>query len=400
MVLLAMCGLVASSIGILTNTAGLFFNPIAAELGKETASVSFTLTISNLLFAVAGMVSARVINGKNFKPILLLCTAVCVMATAALSLCQELWHLYALNAVRGFSGGMIGTVLATTVIGYWFHTDTGLISSLALGCSGIIGALFNPVFEEIMKASNWRTAYLVAAAATALLNLPAILLPIAYQPSDVHMYPLKAETKQNTEAAGKAKRTGNSKSALVIFLAGCVCSFASFVCATPQMFKSLAISRGLEETGVLMMTVVLIANTGWKFLFGAMTDRIGVKLSILIYGTVIASGLMLLYLFHSPGAMLASAGLIGMCYSIPTVGAVMICRELFSPDRYTRVYPKIALFVTVCNAVGYPLIGAIYDRTNSYNPALLLVFGVMVAAMALLPAAYRLVDRENRISRA
>ena len=76
MVLLAMCGLVASSIGILTNTAGLYFSPIASELGSSTAAVNLTLTISNIMFAAAGMVSAGTINGKNFKSTLILCTSI------------------------------------------------------------------------------------------------------------------------------------------------------------------------------------------------------------------------------------------------------------------------------------------------------------------------------------
>ena len=394
--LLAMCCLVASTVGILINTGGLFFSPIAAELGKKTAAVNLTLTISNIMFAVAGIVSARIINGKNFKLMLILCTAVYTASTAGLALCHALWSLYVLSAVRGFFGGMIGNVLATTVLGYWFQTDTGLISSLALGCSGIIGALLNPVLEAIMKVSNWRTAYLAAAAAVLLLNLPAILFPVTFQPADAGTLPLKAEERQNAGNTGKQLRTGDSHSIAVFVLAGLLCSLGAFISATPQLFKSLAVSRSLEGTGVLMMTVVLITNTGGKFLFGAMTDRLGVKLSVLIYGAVIAAGLMLLYRSDAAAAMLISAGLIGLCYSLPTVGAVMICRELFSPERYTKVYPKIALFATVCNALGYSLLGAIYDRANSYDPALLLVFGMTAAVMATAIVVYRLADRESR----
>ena len=396
MVLLAMCGLVASSIGVLTNTAGLYFIPIATELGKETAAVNLTLTISNIMYAVAGVVSARFIGSRNFRPMLIFCTAVYAGATAALSLCRDIWPLYALNAVRGFSSGMIGTVLVTTMLGYWFRTDTGLISSLALGCSGIIGALLSPALEAVMKASGWRTAYLVAAATVVLLNLPAILLPISFRPSDLKMDPLKAEAPQKEKTAARTPQTGNSRSAAVIILAACLCSFASFVSAIPQLFKSMAMSRGLEETGVLMMSVVLIANTAGKFVFGTMTDRIGVRRSVLIYGTVIAAGLMLLYLFKASGTMLVSAAMIGMCYSIPTVGAVMICRELFSPERYTRVYPKIALSVTATNALGYPLLGAIYDGTKSYDPVLMVVFCVTIAVIACVLAVYRLADRERQ----
>ena len=395
-VLLAMCGLVASSIGVMTNTAGLFLSPIAAELGRETAAVNLTLTISNLMFAVAGVFSARWIGSRNLKPMLILFTALYALATAALALCRDLWPLYLLNAVRGFACGMVGSVLATTILGYWFHSDAGLISSLAMGCSGIIGALLNPVLEAVMTAADWRTAYLVSAGVVVLLNLPAILLPITFRPVDSGMEPLNAAASPKAGRPVRAERAVYSRSPAVMALAFCLCSLGSFISATPQLFKSMAVSRGLEETGVLMMTVVLIANTGGKFLFGAMTDRLGVKRSVLIYGTVIAAGLMLLYAFRAAETMLVSAAMIGLCYSIPTVGAVMVCRELFSPDRYTHVYPKIALSVSVCNALGYPILGAIYDRTQSYDPALLLLFALTLVTMATALAVYALAGREAR----
>ena len=44
LVMIAMCGLVASTLGIMTNVAGIFFTPMAEELGKETAAVNLTLT--------------------------------------------------------------------------------------------------------------------------------------------------------------------------------------------------------------------------------------------------------------------------------------------------------------------------------------------------------------------
>ena len=397
MVLLAMCGLVASSIGIMTNTAGIFLNPICAELGQETSAVNLTITLSNLLFAVAGVVSARMVGARNFKRMLIFCTAVFAGCTAGLALAHSLVPLYALNALRGFASGMIGSVLATTVLGYWFRTDTGLISSLALGCSGLIGAMFNPILETVIKGPGWRTAYLVAAAAIVALNLPAILLPISFRPMDANLEPLRAETDgRSGKAPTRPPRTGDSRSPVVLAIILCLFAFLGFVNATPQLFKSLAISRDLEETGVLMMTVVLIANTGGKFLFGAMTDRLGVKVSVLIYGTAVSAGIALLRFVPVSGAMLVAAALMGLCYSIPTVGAVMICREMFSQERYTQVFPKLSLGVSAANALGYPLLGAMFDASGSYDGALMLVLGMMIVSLAGIVVVYRLADKEKK----
>ena len=146
-----------------------------------------------------------------------------------------------------------------------------------------------------------------------------------------------------------------------------------------------------------MMSVVLVMNTVGKFLFGFLSDRIGVRRSVLIYGLIIAGGVAFLLLIRVSGVMLLSAGMIGLCYSIPTVGAVMICRELYSPDQYSRVFPKINLGVSVANALGYPVLGFIYDRTGRYDGALILVFTAILTAIAGVLLVYRIAARPGKL---
>ena len=393
MVLLAMCGLVSSTLGMMTNVAGIFFTPIAEEFGKSTASVNLTLTISNLAFAVAGIFSARWIKPKNFRPAVLCFTLLFVGATALLSVCRSLAALYACNAVRGFAAGLIGNVLATSIIGRWFLSDTGFITSLAFGCSGLIGALFNPVLESVIQSAGWRTAYLVSAGIILLLNLPAVVFPISFLPEDSGMKAI-GEPAAVPEKGEPAR--GKDSGLVILLIATVSISLASMVCATPQLFKSVAATYGLEQTGVAMMSVVLIMNTAGKFMFGFMTDRLGVRRSIMIYGLIIAAGILLLLLVRVSGVMLVSAAMMGLCYSIPTVGAVMISRELFSPDQYARVFPKINLGGSVANALGYPLLGAIYDQTGKYDGALILVFGIILLSVAGVQLVCRLAARSEK----
>ena len=88
--------------------------------------------------------------------------------------------------------------------------------------------------------------------------------------------------------------------------------------------------------------------------------------------------------------MLLSAALMGLSYSVPTVGAVMICRELFSLGQYSRVFPKVNLGVSVANALCYPILGFIYDRTGKYDAALILVLTLTFLSVAGTIWVYRL----------
>ena len=64
-VLISMCGLIATSLGILTNLAGLFFSPVSKDLGLRMGQMSLTLTICNLSYAVAGMIVPHILNPKT-----------------------------------------------------------------------------------------------------------------------------------------------------------------------------------------------------------------------------------------------------------------------------------------------------------------------------------------------
>ena len=396
LVLLAMCGLVSSSLGIMTNAGGIFFSPIAAELGHPTAAVNLTLTISNLAFAVAGMFSARWVRPKNFRPAVIAFSLLFAGTTALLSVCRGMASLYAVNAVRGFSAGLIGNVLVTSVIGRWFLSDTGFITSLALGSSGLVGALFNPVLEAVIRSAGWRTAYLVAAGVILLLNLPAMLFPISYLPEDSGMEPIGSPEVREEQGRKQEGGSGSPPGLAILVAAVLTFSLISLVTSVPQLFKPIAETYGLAETGILMMSVVLAANTAGKFLLGLMTDRIGVRRSFLIYGLIIAAGVVLLLLVRVSGVLLLSAAMIGLCYSLPTVAAVMICRELFSPDQYTAVYPKINLGVSIANALGYPLLGVFYDRTGKYDGALIMIIAVILLSIAGVFLVYRLGSRFRR----
>ena len=395
LVLIAMCGLISSALGIMTNVGGIFFTPIAEELGQSAASVNLTLTISNLAFAVAGMFSAHWVKSKNYRPAVIGYSLLFAGATALLSVCRSMPLLYAFNAVRGFTAGLIGNVLVTSIIGKWFLSDTGFITSLAFGCSGLVGALFNPILESVIQSVGWRTAYLVSAGIILLLNLPAMVFPISYLPEDSGMEPIGNQVPAE-KAQIQKKQESNTLNPLLLIIVVAAVSFASLVAATPQLFKPLAITYDLEETGIVMMSVVLVMNTAGKFFFGFMTDHMGVRRSFLIYGLIIALGITLLLLVRVSGVMLLSAAMMGLIYSIPTVGAVMISRELFSPDQYIRVFPKINLGGSAANALGYPILGAVYDQTGKYDGALILVLIMMLVSVAGVLLAYRLAARSEK----
>ena len=67
------------------------------------------------------------------------------------------------------------------------------------------------------------------------------------------------------------------------------------------------------------------------------------------------------------------------------------------PDRLNPVkqalYARKVFKISVTNALGYPILGMIYDRTGKYDGALILVFTMMLISVAGVLLVYRLAGR-------
>lgn len=246
-VLASMCGVLAATVGLVTNVSGLFFSPIAEEFGILKGSASLMLTICNISFAVGGLLAPRLMTERLLKPTLIGATATLAASTVALSLCPGIVPMYALSVVRGFSAGCIGFVFATSVLNKWFIANIGLATSISMGCSGIAGAVFSPVVGGIINAMGWRVGFVAIAVLTVLLNLPAILFLPCLDPATKGFRALGA----GEDGAGeKAGANANDQEAApirpVIFMA--VIAYAllgSALTALPQHFPGMAESYAM-----------------------------------------------------------------------------------------------------------------------------------------------------------
>lgn len=386
-VVVAMCGMIATSLGILTNVAGLFFTSVAEEFGSGMGAISLTLTICNFSYALAGMMAPKFITEKNFRFMLVAGTSVIAGATALMSAAGSIGVLYLLSALRGFAGGFLGMVLVTLVINNWFLEKNGLVTSIVTACSGLAGAGLSPVISSVISDMGWRRGYLFTALLVLLLNLPAMVLPIGLTPRAAGMEPFgRADLSVDSGGEEEVK----NQDAVLLTMVLLFGFMASFVTAFPQHFPKLAASYSLTAaTGAAMLSFCMMFNTAGKVLLGVLMDRIGTKRSLLLYGVCVIGALVVLLLGRS--AVLATSGALvyGFSYAFAIVGGVMMTKELYGPAEYARVYPLVSLAITIANAAGSSLIGVFYDVTGTYTSTLLLLLAMMAAVVVIILAAYR-----------
>lgn len=392
LVIVAMCGLLASGVGLVTNVAGVFFDPVASELGIGKGQVSLTLTICNICFALGGMLAPKLMQAKSPKPLLIAATAALAGSTAALSACHNIAVIYALCVVRGFSAGIVGMVFATSVINNWFKKDVGLAMSVAFGCSGIAGAIFTPVLAGVVGANGWRLGYLTIAALHVLLNLPAILFLTSVTPEGAGAIAFGAEDAPAEKAAPtKDATTASAAGPISAALFAIVLAYAiicSGLTGLPQHFHGMAENFGVAGVGALMVSFCMVSNTAGKVLLGALVDRFGARISILAFCGLILVSLALLLFVHTGAAMLVASALFGLCYSLATVGISLTTREVFGPENYTRVYPTCSLGGNMANAAFSSIIGFMYDFSGGYGLTLWVMVAFTLITAGLIMVAF------------
>ena len=393
MLIAALCGMMSNCLGVLFNVAGLFFNPIADEFMIGRGDVSMAHTIATMGCALGGITGAWVAKRMKFRPIVLISAIVFAGATALLAFTHSIWPQYILSAFRGIAAGTAGTVLVTIVINNWFTGKVGLMTSLIFCSAGISGAILSPILSVIIEAAGWRTGYLAMAAFITLFYLPGILFPLGIKPEDAGYEvlvlgekggPLKAQP-----AADPAKAAGKVDPALYLLVLVYACIASASTAYIPH-FSGIADSYGqTAAVGSAMVSASMLANTFGKLAYGWLTDRVGIRKGVGIWGMLVILGIVLLLKVHSGSALYAAAFLIGMCYSLSSVGTALLSREIFGIANHAKVYPSINMLNTIANAALTSVIGFMYDAFGNYDGALLLFLGGEIVLMTCTMLAYR-----------
>ena len=383
-VVACMCGLSMATVGLLTNVAGLFFTPMADDFGVMRGSASLTLTIANTCVALGGLATHRISKAVPLRVMLLVATAVMAGSTFLMSLAPNMAFEYVLSATRGLAGGVMGFVLVTMVLNKWFVAQLGLVTSIAMGFSGLAGALFTPII-----GAGWRAGMVLVAALQAALCAPAVLLVPAVDPTEVGVRPFGLVGDRENISA----HHGDDKPVKVdqLLFAGAVCYAVLGAAATamPQHFPGYAEEVGLAATGAAMISACMVANTVGKIVMGWMIDRIGALRSITVYTGLVSAAIVLLLVLRLPAVFIVGAFFYGLCYARATVGLTMMCREVFGNRGSGIVYPVAALGTSISNAVFSAALGYAYDLTGTYTISLVALFILLVGSVVLTFWCYR-----------
>ena len=366
--------------GILVNSSGVLFAQIRQELGMSMTKVSAFNTIKG----IAGMLSAAYITGLFFKmnkaKFLLCCQSVVVLSFVLLIWGADSWLWY-FTAVLNGAALCVSAVAVPYILAQWFPKNAGFAAGVAMACSGISGAICNPMCAKLILSLGWKVTILIMGAITMLITLPGLYLMFRWQPDTE-----TESASRNASASSGARQTKTFLLLVVVFLAGGI--GVQFSMNMSMYAQSIGYSLAV---GASLTTMIMIGNVASKFLYGCMCDALGTwKSTGLVLLCTGASVLCLVFASNLLPLLYGASLIYGCVYALSMI-AVTRCAAAAYGETECKRY--LGLHTSVNNGVSAAfslLAGLIYDSAQSFVPVLAVILVVIAMSfVAVLTLARR-----------
>lgn len=376
LVLAGCCCLQAGGLGVMLNSAGVFFSPVCVELGFTQGGISAYLTFYSWSTCVGMLLVARFFPRLDTRVLMSACAIFVILALGLMSIYDELWQWYASGVVFGLAGSFLFVVPAPILIGNWFYCRAGLATGVAMAFSGIGAAAFSPLFTLLIGQIGWRATYVVAAAIAAVLILPWTLFVFRFSPEKMGLKPYGwvGERPGADQDAGSPLRQGatlrqalpTAAFALLFLFAGMSSCYGAYNSQLPNF----ALTAGMSALfGAGLVSFSQMGNIFSKVVMGWLTDRLGIYITVILQLALVAASMVIFMLAPSAEALCVAAFLFGFQNNLVSASTPLLIKSVFGIRSYTEIFSFVRLGTGIIGGIGITAVALSYDAFGTYEIA-------------------------------
>ena len=365
------CFLQGCCLGLMMNSAGIFYTPVTEDLGIGLGPLALYVTVYFFVTTFTYPFVARILPKYNINIVLSVAVIICVVAMALMSTYTEVWQWYISGAMYGIGGAFIFVIAATVLVENWFFKKRGLALGICQCCSGIGGAIFPIVGTMLINQVGWRLTYLILAIVAGVLVLPWTMFVFKYKPEDIGLKPYGYEehegagTDEKVEYSGvPAKKCFFTIAFWALFLYGGVEALMS---GYNTHLPGFGVSIGLGDMfGSTMLSLSMIGYVFATVIMGWLTDKIGVVVPSFITLAITALSLFGFAVLRESLPLSICAFFFGMNSVIITISMATLVSELFGKRDYAKILSYLRMYGCIA-AFGSSAIGFVYDATGRFD---------------------------------
>jgi MFS family permease len=385
-------------------TFGLFLGPMTSELGWTTVMMTGALTTRTIAAGLFGPLIGPLADTKYGARILMSIGVIIAGGVPfAISYVQNIWQYYLIYGVIGALGMVgYGSLVTNTIIAKWFIRKRGramAISTLGISLSGLA---FVPLTHFLISDFGWRNTLMVLGIIVWGLTVIPVAIFVRRRPEDMGLLPDGDEPESiSTKSEGLAETTNISSGeriwtlrealrtkTLWFLLVGFNLAGLSISGVMIHLIPYLLAKGFSKDVAASAMTIFALCCALVKIPWGLVSERVSVRICIIISYTGCALGILVLLASRSVPLVFIYVIIYGA-----SMGADLVLRDLIWADYFGRTFiGTIRGVIMPANMIALacgPLFAAwLYDLTLNYQiPYIVFLITLLLGALFLYLAA-------------
>jgi predicted MFS family arabinose efflux permease len=365
--------------GIHYHVVGAMVRPLSNAYGWSRGEIAFALTISSFIHPFTNICVGLLADRFSLRAIALPGIVGFAVGTALLGFAGgEIWTWYAAYVAFSILGAGASSIVFTKLVVQHFTRRRGLALATSLAGSGLLVSTVPAIILALENSVGLRLIYpVLAICAFILMFLPAWLF-LPREPASI-----KADNRSPKGSSQWREAIGSTILwRLVLCFFVIASSVGTFIVHFQPMMADAGLSRAdAAKVALLIGPAMIVGRLGTGVLFDILPTRL-VAACAFSLPAFACLWILAVPLDFAGASMLAVLIGIGMGSEVDVV-AYMSSRY-FGMRRYGLVF---AILISIYGfAVGTAswLVGKVFDRFGSYDPALQILIPAIVAAVVLV----------------
>ena len=370
--------------------------------GGSAGVQSMALITYTILAPLAGGLIDRFGPRRVIVPGILILT-LGLVCCATIDTLLQFYLLYGVLMGTGITA--IGIVSYSAILAHWFEKKRGLASGLAVSGMGLGTFVMVPLSQSLISMWGWRTTFVVTGVLAVIILLPLNAIFMRHKPEELGLFPdgvAGADRKRDigpndTVQQGpgtewtlqEAFRSGRFW-ALIAF------SFFSIIGIYLILVHNVKfmVDQGINKmAAAFFFAMVGVISSLFRVFWGWLSDRIGREITFTMGVTCGCMGVLSLLLIEVTGRSEFAYGFslfFGMGWGVSAPMYMAVSADLFKGRVFGLIYGMVEAGIGLAGAIGAWIAGFIFDKTQSYFWAFILVIVVLlVSALFVWLAAPR-----------
>jgi len=373
---------IAVLVGIISGTFhafSVFFVPVTAEFGWNSAATSSIFSLSQLLNLLSSVPGGRLSDIWDPSSIMMGGAAIFAIGIAAMSVAQSLAHALV------FYGFFVGIGLGTTwtpamaAVNRLFAHSRGWAMGVITTMNSAWVATVGLAVRTLVNTMGWRTGYVIYGLILGAITLCAAWLTRRTLQAQAPLLAPTPEAGQMT--AGLTLGQSLRSPQLWLLLLGALCSGLAGSILLIHLVP-FAVSDGLPETvAAVALTAFGLARVPASIGLGWLSDRVNRATLLGCVMAIASAAIFALYLLGPSRFLMPTAIIFGLGWSASVMLFAPLTGDMFGEEHIGGIYGIINAGFTGGTVAGPILAGYVHDTTGRYGPV------VVMAALTFLMAA-------------